>query len=254
MIERTIDDLLDVALRADDASGYFAALYVRVTSDIARCVRDRCFEDGERMERLADAFAGYYLRARRGEGPVPRCWQATWDVAGDPDLLIVQHLLLGANAHVNHDLTQAVVDVAADHGGLAAVEDDFAVVNDILAASFTGVIRDLDRVSRWAGEAAALGGGRLFNFSMRWARSTAWETAGRLYPLAAAERRDVVRQLDDWVSTLAYLITRPSLPVALAARLGRRFEQHDAPTVVRALLGPRAVARWSLGLRQPDPR
>ncbi|HET8621002.1 MAG TPA: DUF5995 family protein, partial [Acidimicrobiales bacterium] len=185
MIERTIDELLDVALRADDASGYFAALYVRVTSDIARCVRDRCFEDGERMERLADAFAGYYLRARRGEGPVPRCWQATWDVAGDPDLLIVQHLLLGANAHVNHDLTQAVVDVAADHGGLAAVEDDFAVVNDVLAASFTGVIRDLDRVSRWAGEAAALGGGRLFNFSMRWARSTAWETAGRLYPLAA---------------------------------------------------------------------
>ncbi|HZB72755.1 MAG TPA: DUF5995 family protein [Acidimicrobiales bacterium] len=241
MIDGTVRELREVALGADDASGYFAALYVRVTSDIAACVRDRRFEDGERMARLAEAFAGYYLRALRAEGPVPRCWQASWDVAGDPDLLIVQHLLLGANAHVNHDLTQAVVDIAEDHGGLAAVEDDFAVVSDILAASFTSVIRDLDRVSRWASEAAALGGGRLFNFSMGWARSTAWETSGRLYPLGGEERRAYVRHLDEWVSTLAYLITRPTLPVAWMARLGRRFEQHDTRLVVRALLGDRAA-------------
>lgn len=237
MIDATIEELRQVAVTAEDASGYFAALYVRVTQDIARHVRDRRFEDAARMEALADTFAGYYLRARRREGPVPRCWQATWDMAPDPDLLIVQHLLLGANAHVNHDLTQAVVDVAARHGGLAAVRDDFDTVNDVLAASFTSVIRDLDRVSRWASEAATLGGGLLFNFSMRWARSTAWESAERLEPLDADERREYVHQLDDWVSTLAYLITRPSLPVALLARIGRRLEMHDPVLVTRVLLG-----------------
>jgi hypothetical protein len=107
----------------------------------------------------------------------------------------------------------------------------------VLAASFRSVIRDLDRVSRWASEAAALGGGLLFNFSMRWARSTAWETAGRLAALDGAGRRDYVRQLDEWVSTLAYLITRPSVPVALLARLGRRLELHDPVLVTRVLLG-----------------
>jgi hypothetical protein len=237
VIDATIEELRGVALAAEDASGYFAALYVRVTRDLARHVRARRFEDGARMEALADTFAGYYLRARRGEGPVPRCWQATWDVAPDPDLLIVQHLLLGANAHVNHDLTQAVVDVAACHGGSAAVRGDFDIVNDVLAASFTSVIRDLDRVSRWASEAAALGGGLLFNFSMRWARATAWDSAQRLEALDAAGRRDYVHQLDEWVSTLAYLITRPSLPVALLARLGRRLEMHDPVLVTRVLLG-----------------
>jgi Family of unknown function (DUF5995) len=51
------------------------------------------FNDGERIERLVDAIAGYYTRALHGHKPVPRCLQAAWDVAADPELLIVQHLL-----------------------------------------------------------------------------------------------------------------------------------------------------------------
>lgn len=133
MIEHTIAELRDVALDADDAAGYFPALYVRVTEDITADIRAGRFDDGERMERLVEALAGYYLRARRGEGSVPRCWQATWDVAADPDVLIVQHLLLGMNAHVNHDLAQAIVEIAPHYGGLQAVRADFGVTNDVLA-------------------------------------------------------------------------------------------------------------------------
>jgi hypothetical protein len=74
----------------------------------------------------------------------------------------VQHLLLGINAQVNHDLAQAIVEVAHRYDGLEAMRDDFDLVNDVLARTYTGVIRDLDRVSRWASEAAMLGGGELF--------------------------------------------------------------------------------------------
>jgi hypothetical protein len=239
VIEQTVDELRDLALEAGDAGGYFPALYVRVTRDIAAGIRDHQFEDGPRMERLVDAFAGCYIRARTAQMPVPRCWQATWDVAGDPNLVIVQHLLLGVNAHVNHDLAQAVVEVAPQHGGLEAVRDDFDTINDVLAGSFAGVIRDLDSVSRWAGEAAALGGGRLFNFSLRVARSQAWGAAERLHPLDEAGRRDYMSELDELVSVLAYLITRPVCPVALAAWLARRFEQRDPRAVTRTLLGTR---------------
>ena len=72
--------------------------------------------------------------------------------------MIAQHLLLGANAHVNHDLAQAIVEIAPHYGGLEAVRDDFDLINDVLADSFIGVIRDLDHVSRWASEAAMFGG------------------------------------------------------------------------------------------------
>jgi hypothetical protein len=243
VIEQTVDELRDIALGAGDAAGYFPALYVRVTGDIAAGIRDHQFENVERMERLVDAFADYYIRARTAQIPVPRCWQATWDVAGDPNLVIVQHLLLGANAHVNHDLAQAVVEVAPHHGGLEAVRDDFDAVNDVLASSFVGVIRDLDRVSSWASEAATLGGGRLFNFSLRVARSQAWGAAERLYPLEETGRREYMSELDELVSVLAYLITRPVCPVGLAAWVARRFEQRDPQAVTRALLGTGGTTR-----------
>jgi hypothetical protein len=243
VIEQTVEELRHIALEANDAAGYFPALYVRVTSDIATRIHDQQFEDGDRMERLVDAFAGYYIRARHAEIPVPKCWQATWDVAADPSLVIAQHLLLGANAHVNHDLAQAIVEIAPHYGGLDALRDDFDIVNDILAATFVTVIRDLDHVSRWASEAAMLGGGRLFNFSMRAARSQAWGTAERLYPLDKPGRREYMRELDRLVSILAYMITRPMFPVGLAVWLARRFEQRDPRAVTRALLGTMGTSR-----------
>lgn len=237
VIERTIDEIRTIALEADDAAGYFPAVYVGVTGNIAAGIRDHRFDDGERMERLVDAFAGYYIRARHARIPVPRCWQATWDVAADPNLVIVQHLLLGINAHVNHDLAQAIVEIAPHYGGLEALRGDFDAINDVLAAACNDVVRQLDHVARWASEAAMLGGGRLFNFSMRAARSQAWGAAQRLYPLSESRRRSYVQELDRLVSILAYMITRPVFPLGLAVWLARRFEQHDARAITRTLLG-----------------
>jgi hypothetical protein len=243
-ISTTVDELRDLALAARDAAGFFPAMYVRVTEDIGARIVAGQFDDGERMERLIDAFAGHYIGARTGRIAVPRCWQATWDVAGDDRLLIAQHLLLGANAHINHDLALAVVEVAAGVGGLEALEDDFHAINDVLAASFTGVIRDLDRVSRWAGEAAALGGGRLFNFSLRVARAEAWDAAVRLAALDEPDRQAYADELDELVSVLAYLITRPVFPLGVGVWLARRFELHDPATVTRTLLGLRPARTW----------
>lgn len=229
-ITETAEELRSIARGADDARGYFPALYSRVTTDVAAAGI---------AERLAVAFAAYYLRAFRGEGRVPRCWQASWDVAGDGNLLIVQHLLLGINAHVNHDLPLAVVEVAREVGNLPSMKADFEAINDVLAATYHDVLRDLDGVARWTSEAAALGGGRLFNFSLRVARAQAWDAAVRLYPLGEAEAADYRAELDRLVSVLAYLVTRPALPARLLLPLVRRLEQRDPRTVTAALLGPR---------------
>lgn len=232
-LDETVADLRGIALGATDATGYFPALYARVTAEVARCVATGAFEDGERMVRLATTFAGYYVKAYREEIPRPRCWQATWDVCGDGRLLVVQHLLLGINAHINHDLPLAVVDVDAPHA-------DFLAVNNVLASVYTVVLRDLDGVARWTNEAARLGGGRLFNFSLRVARDQAWGASRRMLPLDAEDRAAYERELDDLVSVLAYLITRPTFPLSLAVPLFRRLEQRDPVVVTRALLGPLA--------------
>jgi hypothetical protein len=99
------------------------------------------------------------------------------------------------------------------------------------------VLHDLDRVSRWTNEVATLGGGRLFNFSLRVARDQAWGAAGRLYPLDADGAAAYRAELDRLVSVLAFLVTRPVLPLRLLLPLARRLEERDPRTVTAALLG-----------------
>jgi Family of unknown function (DUF5995) len=240
MIADTARDLRAAALAAGDASGYFPALYSRVTERIGASIGDGTFVDGPGIDRFATGFAAHYVAAARDHASGPRCWQACWNVAGEPRLLIVQHLLLGINAHVNYDLPRAVVEVADERGDLLSIRHDFDTVNDVLAATYVDVVQDLDRVSRWVNSAARLGGGRAFNFSLTMARARAWQAASTLYTLPAAGRRAYSAELDRVVSVLAYLITRPYPVVRPLLGLARRLEEHDTTKVVTALLGERS--------------
>lgn len=233
-----VDELRRLAQEADDATGYFAAMYAEVTALVEQRSAKGRFDDPQRMVSFVDGFAGYYTRAVAGRDGAPRCWRAAFDVAGDPRLLVVQHLLLGMNAHINHDLAQAVVDVADRTGDLAGVRPDFDAVNDVLADAYDQVVQRLDRVARWTGAAASLGGGRAFRFSLTTARRQAWGAAERLFALDQADRPAYLAELDRLVGVLAYLVTQPYPPVSWLVPLARRFEERDPRLVTRTLLGP----------------
>ena len=51
------------------------------------------------------------------------------------------------------------------------------------------------------------------------------------------QQREYVADLDELVSVLAYLITRPPIPVAVFAFLARFLEQRDPKRVTAGLLG-----------------
>lgn len=237
MIVDTAAELRAIALGATDASGFFPALYSRVTSRIGTAVADGTFGDGPALDRFATRFASFYVDAVRDPADRPRSWTAAWDVATDQRLLIVQHLLLGINAHVNHDLALAVVAAADERGDIVSIRPDFDAVNDVLATAYIDVIADLDRVSRWVDRVARLGADRAFNFSLRVARDQAWSAATRIHPMGASERREAAAELDRVVPVLAYLITKPPVLLRPLLRIARRLEERDAPTVVAALLG-----------------
>jgi hypothetical protein len=216
--------------------GYFPALYSHVTDRVGAGITAKTFDDPARMDRFISEFAGRYLGAAHDSAARARCWQACWDVADNSALLIVQHLLLGINAHVNYDLAQTVASIGSSSGNFDTVRRDFDAVNDILASTMSDVIRQLDQVSRWTNTIASLGGGKLFNFSLREARAQAWRAGVRLAQLDAADQRDYLRELDDLVATLAYLVTRPGFPVSLAVPIARRLETRDPKAVTTSLL------------------
>jgi hypothetical protein len=230
-------ELRQMALAATDATGYFAALYSQVTTRIGEAVKNGTFHDPAEMDAFACSFASFFTGAFDQGSPRPRCWQAAWDVASDGSLLIVQQLLLAINAHVNHDLPFAVVAAADQRGDVESIRPDFDAVNDVLAATYVDVQRELGTVSTLTSTAASLGGGRLFNFSLVVARRQAWDAALRIYPLGPADRQQYEKDLDQLVCVLAYLITKPPLAARPALWLARKLEEHDPKKVTAALLG-----------------
>src|SRR3712207_81764 len=111
-LERIIDD----ALRGQKRIGYFAALYERVTSNVRRAlVAGDVFRNNPRMERLDVVFAERFLAAwaapREGREP-PAAWRVPLKVLDAPGPLVVQHLMLGMNAHINPALGIAAATIA----------------------------------------------------------------------------------------------------------------------------------------------
>ena len=155
-----LDGVIARARRQDSRAGYFPALYRKVTVRVKEGIRDGVFEDGERMERLDVIFASRYLEAvsavARGE-PTTRSWAVSFRAARSWWPIVLQHLLLGMNAHINLDLGIAAARTAPG-AELASLENDFNTINDVLAKLVNGVKEELTavwprlrRLDRWPG-------------------------------------------------------------------------------------------------------
>jgi hypothetical protein len=240
VLNDTLEGMRAAALGSTDAGGYFPAMYARVTRRVIDDAAAGRFIDGARMANFAVEFANRYFTARAEPSAAAKCWRGSFAVAGDRSLLVVQHLLIAINAHVNFDLPQTVVQLVDGGAGLAAIRPDFEAVNDVLAETYDEIMEDLDRVTRWTSKAASRGGGPVFNFSLRAARRQAWRAATRLAAETETERRHDVALLDELVAVLAYMVTRPTAPVRWLVPVLRRLETREPDRVIRALLGPLA--------------
>ena len=65
------------------------------------------FDDGERMERLDVIFANFYIDAfeqYQNNQVITRSWKFAFETSERWWPIVLQHLLLGMNAHINLDL------------------------------------------------------------------------------------------------------------------------------------------------------
>ncbi len=225
-----LEDVIDWSRTRRSRLGYFAALYRKVTVAVKQGIADGSFEDGPRMERLDVVFANRYLVAvdehRDGRNPT-RSWRAAFEAAKSHRLIVLQHLLLGMNAHINLDLGIAAARVAPGEtiGGL---QNDFNRINAILASlvddvrrELTGVwpaLKLLDRVAGTTDDAVV-------NFSIGRARDAAWRTALLLAPLSDEAQEAQIDELDRFVAAFADVVRRPGptlRAVTGVIRLGER--------------------------------
>jgi Family of unknown function (DUF5995) len=236
-----LTDIIDISRQEPGRMGYFAALYRKVTINVKQGILNGRFEDGARMERLDVNFANRYLEAyelhRKGEIPTGS-WQVSFEAARHWRPLILQHLLLGINAHINLDLGIAAVETSPGDQ-LAPLKHDFDMINRILAELVQPVQDEIGEVSPWIGFLERIdpsADDAIINFSLERARSSAWNFAVRLNSLGENERIAEVKLRDLEISALGRLVYKP---LGVLLNLGllaiRLRESNDVSRVIDTL-------------------
>lgn len=189
---RTIQEVIDalshiIATCEEEESrqAYFALLYKSMTEAVRDAILAGHFEDGPRMEKLDVLFANRYLVAwqqhRQGQ-PATRSWQIAFDAAGDHALIVLQHLILGINTHINLDLGIAAA-LTAPGDDIAALQRDFEKINDIIAALTGSMQAKLERIwwpMRLLRRLTKNREQAVIEFSIAKAREGAWANASAL--------------------------------------------------------------------------
>lgn len=209
-----LDGVLEEARVEGSRVGYFPALYRKVTIAVKEGIRDGVFEDGPRMERFDVIFANRYLAAweayRRGEPPTAS-WQAAFEAAPRRMPIVLQHLLMGMNAHINLDLGIAAAEVAPGPK-LPELRNDFMKINTVLSSQVDGVKAELTEIwpkLRLLDRLAGSKEDRIINFSLGKARDHAWSLAEELSAASPVDRTARIATADRHVAKLAHLILHP---------------------------------------------
>jgi len=237
-----LDAIIAVSRKRGTAEGYFAALYRRVTAEVQARISRGGFENGPRMERFDVIFANRYLDAwtlrERGER-ITDSWNEALNCSGHFWPVVLQHLLLGMNAHINLDLGIAAATVAPGRE-IHGLKRDFDSINAILA-EMTGDVQDrLANVwpaMRWLDRGAGGIDEAIVNFSIRRARDHAWAVALALAEMDLEDARAAhVLRTDATMAALGRKVRRPGLKLAITLGFIRLRERGSVSEKLDVLL------------------
>jgi hypothetical protein len=217
-----------------DRRAVFVTAYALITREIKQRVESNRFEDGVWVTRYAVDFANLYRLAlaryeERQRSFVAKSWIVSFNISSQGQALLIQDLVLGINAHVNHDLPLALEQVSIDPNREIRHRDHNAV-NDALK---TTTIPVMDQIEKMYAP-----GLTLFNllpeafeqeitgFKLEKAREHAWREAVALANSHdELERRQTRQDIDDEAGVLAHLIVAPTATNPLLLDLLRHIEQ-----------------------------
>jgi hypothetical protein len=190
-------DAIEAACADGDGLKWFNGLYLRVTLAVEARVNAAAFINPAWLAALDVRFARFYfaaiLSALSGgsQEKAPGCWQTLFDRRNQTSVARIQFAMAGMNAHINHDLPQAVLDICQttaippQHG--TAPYNDFTALNTTLDSLIEAAKAALSvRLLGDALPAASRLEDTLAAWSMADAREGAWNNAELLWHLADA--------------------------------------------------------------------
>ncbi len=235
-----LGNIITTEVAANSNLAFFPILYKKVTERIKEGIIQKEFEDNPRMERLDVIFANRYLEAYfmyKEEKKPSLSWENAFEAAKNQRLLILQHLLLGINAHINLDLGIAVSETMGPDGNLENIHADFNKINAILASMVDGVQEKTGRVSPFFYLLDKVADGKedlIATFSINIARDEAWLFANEYHD--ATDKETVFSKRDTSIGDIAIkLSTTKSRILRWVIRFIRWFESKNVAKVADVL-------------------
>ena len=203
----TTMEAIDNLLPNHDGLKWFNLLYKMVTVAVVTNPPPQGWNDPQWISRLDVIFARLYFDAIsssiQNSTGTPRAWQALFEARFNAGIDRVQFALCGMNAHINHDLPLALVQLSTE---LQMAPDD----NSPQHADFQSVNNILDMVEPEAMQILATGIvgqvaqhlGRLDDVLAMWkvrkARDTSWTNGEILWQIRSVQllRNKFLRTLD----------------------------------------------------------
>jgi hypothetical protein len=247
MIINTIDDViatLEAIIRESETNnstqGYFAALYLKVTRQVKAGIIAGEFQDNARMERLDVIFAKRYIDAyfahQQGEA-ISQSWQAAFALNEDYWPIVLQHLLIGMNAHINLDLGIASAEVMKGQD-IHQLHTDFSRINTILSGLVNQVQQELAAIwptLHWILRKTNKIDKFLTDFSMEVARNGAWKFATKQALTPSDQWAITMEERDTKVACNSKLLSQPRWIISLALKIIRLGERGTVLQKIRGL-------------------
>lgn len=234
-----LDQIIAECSKTQDRAGYFACLYRKMTIAVKQGIENGLFADGARMERFDVLFAGRYLSAYyryRDKQACTSAWCHAFDACRQP-YTVIQHLLLGMNAHINLDLGIAAAEVSTGQD-IQALRPDFDKINEVIGSLINTVQTDLEAIClpmRFVRYIDNKSKDAVINFSITLARRTAWTNALALSALPAENHPAYIHTLDLQIAQVARNIVTPGFSQSLLLQSIRFFEPKDVVKIISVL-------------------
>ena len=183
-----------------DQRSIFLRCYMMMTHNMRDAVQQDEFRDPGWVDHLVDHFAGYYFVAleayEQNPAAAPPVWQLAHQAARDPQVVALQNLLLGVNAHINYDLVLTLVDMLKPEWGKLTDSQqddryvDYCHVNEVIGCTIDAVqdqvlepaMPVMDLIDRLCGSLDE----RLISSLLANWRENVWSNAVRLLETAEA--------------------------------------------------------------------
>jgi hypothetical protein len=183
-------EAIDRVLPDSDGLKWFNGLYLNVTKSVDRSLGTLQWNNPAWLARLDVVFARLYLKALEASLTPGQtgtlCWQVLFQARHDARLARIQFALAGMNAHIDHDLSLAVVETCAEFHiepvHLSGEYRDYTQVNQLLdqlidATKHQLMVGLLGDALPCIGRVEDLAGG----FGILTAREAAWTNAELLF-------------------------------------------------------------------------